>query len=260
MTSLATPTLSPDPASAWRGGSGTPLLFLHGFEGPAATAGFREALAERYSVVAPTHPGYDGSGDLEEIEGVLDLVLQYRQFIEREFEGPVDVLGHSLGGMFAAEIAAICPQVVRRLVLAAPFGLWLDEQPIPDLFVMSPGNLQRALWSDPEGPVAQAALSALGNGRSGPEAIVARAMNLSAAGKFLWPIPDRGLSNRLPFVKAPALVVMGADDGLVPAAYGDAFANLIPQCTVEVIAGAGHLPMLEQPEAFTAAVSAFLAS
>jgi pimeloyl-ACP methyl ester carboxylesterase len=245
---------------AWQGGNGPGLLFLHGFEAHPGDAAFLQRLAGARSVVAPEHPGFGDSTGFEQIDDILDMTLYYRQFIEAACGGAVDIVGHSLGGMFAAEIAAVCPQVVRRLVLVSPFGLWLDDLPIPDLFVMSPGQLQRAMWSDPESHASQQALSNSTNGRSGPAAIVARASNLSAAGKFLWPIPDRGLRKRLPLIKAPTLVIAGAEDGLVPPRYGEEFRSLIPGARAVVMEGAGHMPMLEQPDEFQRLVEDFLGS
>ena len=242
----------------WRSGSGPALVFLHGFDQPLNDQGFLERLASRHTVLAPEHPGFGDSSGFEHVDDILDMVLYYRQFIEDVAGEPVDLIGHSLGGMFAAEFAAICPQWVKRLVLVTPFGLWLDDAPIPDLFVMSPSQLQRSMWNDPESHVAQAALSNSTNGKSGPAAVVARAMNLSAAGKFLWPIPDRGLRKRLPLIKCPTLIITGSSDRLVPTEYGEAFRALIPGARTVVIPAAGHMPMLEQPEFFHRLVDDFL--
>ncbi len=240
-------------------GTGRPLLFLHGFDGHPGDAAFLSRLAAHHRVLVPEHPGYGESTGIEEIDDILDLVLYYRQFVETLELGPLDLVGHSLGGMFAAEIAAICPQLVRRLVLVAPFGLWLDEVQVPDLFVMSPGQLQRATWHEPESHVAQESLSRLAAGKSGPSAVVERAMNLSAAGKFLWPIPDRGLAKRLPLISAPARVIVGSSDRLIDPAYGRAFADRIAGARLHVIPDSGHLPMLEREDEFLAIVEPFLA-
>jgi pimeloyl-ACP methyl ester carboxylesterase len=233
---------------AWEGGNGSPLLFLHGFSGFNDGDSFLQSLAESHAVVAPEHPGYGKSAGIEHIDDIFDLVLYYRTFIEQAGRGPVNLVGHSLGGMFAAEIAALCPQLIERLVLIAPFGLWLDEAPTPDLFVLSPSRLQRSTWHDPESQVAQDFLTRLANSSTngdGIDAIVQRAMNLSTAGKFLWPLPDRGLRKRLPFVRAPTLVLVGESDGLVPPAHGEAFAKLIPNARLSTVPNAGHYPMVE---------------
>lgn len=243
----------------WSAGEGRPLLYLHGFDGHPGDALFLQRLAAGHRVYAPEHPGFGDSTGIEQIDDVLDMVLFYRQLVEALGLQEADVVGHSLGGMFAAEFAAICPQHVRRLVLVAPFGLWLDEAQIPDLFVMSPGQLQRATWHDPESHASQQSLSQSTNGVSGAAAAVRRAGNLSSAGKFLWPIPDRGLQKRLPLIKAPTLVVIGGSDRLIGRAYGEAFAARIPDAKLVTIEEAGHLPMLEQHDAFANAVEPFLA-
>jgi pimeloyl-ACP methyl ester carboxylesterase len=242
----------------WSEGTGSPLLYLHGFEGHPADAPFLHGLARGRRVLAPEHPGFGDSTGIDAVDDVIDMALYYRELVEALDVGPVDVIGHSLGGMFAAEFAALCPQLVRRLVLVAPFGLWLEEAQIPDLFVMSASQLQRATWHNPESDTAQQAMNQNSNGASGIQAIVGRAMNLSTAGKFLWPLPDRGLSKRLRYIKASTLVMLGAADRLITAAYGEAFVSRIPDARLVTVPDAGHAPMLEQPEAFAAAVDGFL--
>lgn len=240
----------------WESGAGRPLLYLHGFEGHPGEAPFLERLAQRWRVIAPEAPGFGESGGIEQIDDILDLALFYRQLVEALELGEVDLIGHSLGGMFAAEFAAICPQHVRRLVLVSPFGLWLEEVEIPDFLAMSAGQLARATWHDPEAVAAQRSAA---NGASPIAAAVRRASNLAAAGKFLWPIPDRGLRKRLPLIGAPTLIVRGASDRLIPAPYGEAFARLIPNARLVVVPDAGHTPQAEQLDAFLAAVEPFLA-
>jgi len=204
----------------WSEGAGPPLLYLHGFDGHPGDAPFLQRLAENRRVIAPEAPGFGLSTGIEEIDGVLELALFYRQLVEALGLGAVDLVGHSLGGMFAAEFAAICPQYVRQLVLVSPFGLWIEEAEIPDFLAMSAGQLARATWHDPESAAAQATQKGSSNGASPVATAVQRASNLSAAGKFLWPIPDRGLRKRLPLIAAPTLVVRGASDKLIPAPYG----------------------------------------
>lgn len=245
--------------NVWSAGSGgTPLLYLHGFDGSVGEPQFLQRLAETRQVTAPEHPGFGTSTGIEQIDDIIDMALYYRQFIETMGFGQVDIVGHSLGGMFAAETAAISPYLVRKLVLVAPFGLWLDETQIPDLFIMSPTALQRNTWHEPESPVAQQVLSNLTAGVSGPAAVVTRAMNLSAAGKFLWPIPDRGLKKRLALIKAPTQVIVGASDKLIDPVYGRAFADRIAGAQVDVVEDAGHLPQFEQEDEFVRLVTKFL--
>ena len=239
-------------------GSGPAMLFLHDVDGHPGESSFLDRWQRTSRVIAPEHPGFGESTGIDEIDDVLDISLYYRELLHEVAGGPADIVGHGLGAMFAAEIAAICPQVVNRLVLVAPFGLWLDDAQVPDMFVMSPSQIQRSSWHEPESEAAQATLTRASDGVNGSAAIVARAMSLSAAGKFLWPIPDRGLRRRLPLVTAPTLVVMGRSDQLVPAPYGPAFRDLIPGAQLVTIEEAGHHPMIEQPEAFDGALAEFL--
>ena len=238
----------------WEGGAGAPLLYLHGFEHHPGDASFLRGLATSRAVRAPECPGYGQSTGFERWRDITDMVLSWRRFIEDWGVGPVDLIGHSLGGMFAAEIAALCPHLVRRLVLVDAYGLWDDNHPMPDPFVMPPAALAAAKWADP----AWAAREPNIFDGTPAEAAIARTGNLAVATKFMWPIAERGLIRRLPFIHAPTLIVHGARDGLVPPAYATAFAAAIPNAQVTEIAAAGHLPMVEAEGIFLEAVTAFL--
>jgi pimeloyl-ACP methyl ester carboxylesterase len=241
----------------WSGGSGAPLLYLHGFEQHPGAASFLARLSRNYEVRAPEHPGFGESAGFENIHDVIDLALYYRRLIESWNKGPVDVVGHSLGGMFAAEVAALSPNVVRRLVLVDAYGLWLDDHPLPDPFALAPKDLERAKWCNPDKAPMPEPSAFDANGDADALAIF-RAQNLGTATKFMWPIPDRGLNRRLPYVQAPTLVVHGEADGLIPLAYAEAFARLIPKARVRAIRNAGHLPMIEAEEEFVSTVNDFL--
>jgi pimeloyl-ACP methyl ester carboxylesterase len=143
-------------------------------------------------------------------------------------------------------------------VLVDAYGLWRVDVPVPDPFAIEAADLGRAKWGA-AGPVAEEPSIVLPEAENPNAAIYDRTRNLAAATKFLWPIPDRGLRRRLPFVKAPTLVVHGAEDGLVPAAYADEFASIIPDARVAIIAGAGHYPMVTHEREFVDAVERFLA-
>lgn len=244
------------PVRSFVGGKGVPLVYLHGFEQHPGAAPFLTRLAETRRVLAPEHPGFGESGGFAELVDILDLALHYRAWLEpvaRE-HGPIDLIGHSLGGMFAAEIAAICPDLVGKLVLVDAYGLWLDDHPQPDPFVMPKDEFDAAKWADP----AQASNET--NSYDGPPKnyVYYRSQNLGAASKFMWPLPDRGLARRLKYVRAPTLVIHGAQDGLVPPVYAQAWADAIQGSKVEILDGAGHLPMVEAETAFVDTVRKFL--
>ncbi|MEE9276959.1 MAG: alpha/beta hydrolase, partial [Dehalococcoidia bacterium] len=228
----------------WSKGQGEPLLYLHGVDGLPDGAPFLNRLAQRRHVYAPEHPGFGRSTGIDRIDDVLDMTLYYRDLIEALGLGSVSVIGHSLGGMFAAELAAICPQVVSRLILVDAFGLWIDEQPIPDFFAMGGRSLRARLWHDPESPLAQAAPAPAANGGSALDQAVTRAGNLGTSGKFLWPLPDRGLRKRLGRISADTLLVWGESDKLIHPDYAAAFQTAIANSRLVLIPAAGHSPML----------------
>jgi len=236
----------------WQAGNGAPLLYLHGFEQHPGPARFLSRLAGTYAVRAPELPGYGESTGFEQFHDITDVILHHRRFLEVWNAGPVHLIGHSLGGMFAAELAALCPHWVRRLILVDAYGLWLDQHPMSDPFVMTAAALDAAKWcgAKPDEPSAFAGTE--------EQAAIVRTGNLATATKFMWPVADRGLVRRLGAIHAPTLVVHGAQDRLVPPAYAHEFARLIPRARVAVIPSAGHLPMIEQEDAFTTAVSGFL--
>jgi pimeloyl-ACP methyl ester carboxylesterase len=238
----------------WSGGKGAPLLYLHGFEQHPGAAPFLVALSERFEVRAPEAPGFGQSTGLEEMHDLLDLSLHNRALVEAWGRRPLDVIGHSLGGMFAAELAVIAPHLVRRLVLVDPFGLWLDDAPLPDPFTQSPDALAKLKWHD----ATNAAKEPTAFDAATDNKATFRTINLSAATKFLWPLPDRGLSRRAKYIAAPTLIIHGESDGLIPVRYAEELAKLIPDAKVRRIRDAGHYPMIEQEAAFLDATLTFL--
>jgi pimeloyl-ACP methyl ester carboxylesterase len=260
MSDITMETVRGNTIRAWNAGGQQDrgLLYLHGFERHPGDAPFLQRLALTHRVIAPEHPGYGYSDGLEGMDHILDLVLHYRQFVELRFDGPVDVVGHSLGGMFAAEFAAVCPQLTNSLTLISPYGIWIDEHPLPDPFVFNDGELQAAKWSDNAGAPESETSLPLPDASDPNAATYDRARNMAAATKFMWPIPDHGLRRRLPLIRARTLIVHGADDGLVPKLYAEEFARLIPGARLTEVESAGHLPMLEREEEFGAVLETFL--
>jgi pimeloyl-ACP methyl ester carboxylesterase len=240
----------------WSGGAGgPPLLYLHGFEQHPGEAPYLQRFAQGRQVLAPEHPGFGGSTGFDRLTDLQDLILYYRALVEAWGKGPVDLVGHCLGGMFAAELAVLAPQLVRRLVLVSPYGLWLDDQPLPDPFLFAPPALAALKWADPANAEKETNAFDPEIGYTPPEF---RTANLTTASKFMWPLPDRGLVRRLPYLGAPTLVIHGEADGLTPPTYQPAWAAAIPHARTAVIPAAGHLPMVEAEAAFFALVDDFL--
>src|SRR5215471_14944505 len=134
------------------------------------------------------------------------------------------LVGHSMSGMIAAEMAAIAPREVARLGLIAPAGLWLDDDPIPDLFSKLPHELPALLFHDPTfGERMMTAGADLDDPKFLEAFIIRNTRQLAMAGKLLFPIPDRGLAERLYRIRAKTMIVWGDSDRLIAPAYGDAF-------------------------------------
>jgi pimeloyl-ACP methyl ester carboxylesterase len=241
------------------GGSGAPLVFFHGAGGLLRDNPFLDALAQRHSVFAPEWPGYGESTGDELLEDMLDFTLHGWDVVDALGLGRPNIIGHSMGGMIAAEMACVAPRDVGKLVLVAPAGLWMDAHPIPDIFAMLPFQIAEALFADPQ--MGQALLTG-GADLSDIEALreyyIASQRRLAMAGKILFPIPNRRLSKRLYRLTAETLLVWGASDKLIIPAYAKHWQKLVPAARVEMIEGAGHMVPYEQPEAFVQAVQKFL--
>lgn len=239
-------------------GSGAPLLYLHGAGGLRGWDPYLADLAKTFTVYAPAHPGFETSTGLEHLDDMLDMVVYYNDLLDALQLPGAHVIGHSMGGMIAAELAALSPHRVRRLVLVNAVGLWLDNHPVADFFAMTPAELGVALWHDPQSAVAQAMMAVPQDEKAQLEAYLARMQHLSAAGKFLWPIPDKGLKKRIHRIQAPTLILWGQSDGLAPVPYAQEFQRLIPGSQVTILQRCGHMPMYEDPAGFGQAVSTFL--
>src|SRR5437764_763725 len=142
------------------GGSGPPVLYLHGVRTVQAWDQFLTSLAERYHVIAPRHPGFGESSGSDQLLDLFDLIYYYLDFLDGEGLRGLPLIGQNLGGMFAAELAAVQPDRFSRLVLISPFGLWNPEHPVADFYSMTPQELAAASYHDAGSPAAQAAAQA----------------------------------------------------------------------------------------------------
>lgn len=239
-------------------GEGSPVLYLHGIW-DGQWNDFTDRLARVHRVMAPAHPGFTGASPGSGLLDVHDLVYYYLDYLDAAGLRDVALVGHSLGGMIAAELAAVQPARFRKLVLISPLGLWNAQDPVLDFFAARPDEVAAAVTVRTEGALVRSfqPLAA-----SGEEELIQltleRARSLASAARFLWPIPNRGLVKRLHRVRAPTLVLWGDRDGISPPSYAERFASLIPGARVQIVQGAAHLLHLDQPETSAAAVSAFL--
>ncbi len=243
------------------GGQGDPLLFLHGVTGLEWTP-FLERLSDGHHVVAPRTPGFGESTGTEKLDDIHDLVFFYLDLLDELGLSGLPLIGHSLGGMFAAELAATQPGRFSHVALASPFGLWDDANPVTDLFSISLPELAQAMYANAKSEAAVAVATApqarmtevdptTDEGRATINYLVERAKSMSTAAKYLWPIPNRGLIKRLHRVRQPALVIWGESDGIVPPLYAEQFAAQMPNATVQIVPEAAHMVVDEQSDHVT---------
>jgi pimeloyl-ACP methyl ester carboxylesterase len=249
-----------EPAAA---GAGKPLVYFHSAGGLLPFEPLLETLAAQgYQVYAPVWPGYGEESGEDRIEDMLDFALHGWDTVDLLglTERPI-LVGHSMGGMIAAEMACLQPQRVERLVLIASAGLWLDEHPIPDLFSMLPFELAQVLFHDPK--MGEAMLTGgvdFNDFEALKDFLVVNARRLGTAAKILFPIPNRRLSKRLYRMTAPTLLVWGKQDKLIPPPYAERFQKLLPHPSrIAWIDQAGHMVPYEQTQAVAEAIVGFLA-
>ena len=243
-------------------GSGEPVLWLHSATGIRDDEPMLDAIAAAgYRVLAPEWPGFGDHQTEGIVEDMLDFALHGWDVVEALGLGDTrpHLVGHSMGGMIAAEMAVLNPRALSSLTLVDSLGLWLQEHPIPDVFAMLPLDLAETLFAD-----ATAGVSFLAGGMDfGVDAalqdfLVSNARRMGTAGKIMFPIPNRRLSKRLYRLTTRTLVLWGASDHLVPPVYGETLASLIGASRLEIIDDAGHMLPYEQPAAAAAAVVAHL--
>jgi pimeloyl-ACP methyl ester carboxylesterase len=243
------------PVQYFEGGEGRPLVFLHGAGGLDLEQKFLNGLARNFHVYAPLLPGYGDSEECAELREMLDFTLHTWDVIAGiGIEDPI-LIGFSMGGMIASEMAAVAPNDVSQLVLIASAGLWLDDHPIPDLFSVMPFELPKYLFHDEAaGAKAIGANIELTDPAFLQTFLVRNARQLGAAGKILFPIPYRGLADRLYRIKAKTLLVWGESDKLVPPIYARAFQSAIPHAELVLIPEAGHMVAYEKTAEVLAAI------
>jgi len=223
------------------------MLLLHGAGGSVARAPFFGRLAERFDIFAPTHPGFAGSPMPDHFDNADDLAYVYLDLLDKYDLRDVVVMGFSFGGWVAAEIATKSTARMSKLILVDAVGIKVSGptvRDIADIYAMAPIEANRLLYHD-QSKVPD--LSGLPD-----EEFTAIAKNREALTVYGWEpyLHNPKLPRRLHRVAVPTLVLWGADDRLVSADYGRKYAALIPGARFAAIPACGHLPQVEQPEAF----------
>ena len=242
-----------------RRGEGPAVLYLHSATGETWWTDLDEALASSgFEVVHPAHPGYESSEGLAEIDDIHDLAFHTLDLLDALGLERAHIVGSSVGGWLAAELAVYAPERVTRLVLADPAGL---APPAADMWALRPPQLADLLFADQEHWMAQL-MRAIDLETSIPpaEILVPLLQSMEAAARIGWNphLYDPKLAGRLHRVRAPTLVVWGEQDGFIPPDTAERWGELVRGSRIETIPGCGHLPVLERPGELATKVLAFL--
>ena len=245
------------PTRVWRRGSGPKIGFLAGYGGLPRWIPFLDRLAETRTVIVPSLPGFPG-GDRGHsvLDSHLDWLLAVRDLIDRADLAGADLVGSSVGGSFAAEMAAVWPDKVKRLALIAPFGLFDAQTPATDPWAQKQDDVAGLMTARPE---IYQALKQIPPGANSIEWPIEQTRAAEAAARIFWPLGNTRLERRLPLIKAPTLILWGAEDRLLPKSYAGVVVGAIgAKAQSRIIAGAGHLAELDKPDDVAAAIVNFM--
>ena len=257
MTEPLTRTIHwrPDlPITLTESGSGRIVLLLHGGGGPFTVQSIATHLSQTMHVLLPTHPGWNGTERPEWLSTVPELARVYLQLLTSQGYQDVLVIGSSMGGWLACEMALQDDRhLLTGLALLDSAGAGIEGQPIRDFYSLTPREVAEYSYHDPDRFYIDPATLP-------PEQVARQRANVatmrSLAGETMY---DPTLLARLGQVQLPTLVLWGDSDRLFTPAYGQALAAAIPQARFTLITNAGHLPHFEQPQATFDALDAFAA-
>jgi pimeloyl-ACP methyl ester carboxylesterase len=243
------------PVNLLRAGSGPPLVYLHGAGAGGRWLGFEQKLAEGFDVIAPTHPGHAGAPAAEWVEHISDLAFHYLDLMDTLGLPRVHLVGASLGGWIAAEIATMASHRLASLVLIDPVGIKVEGWIYPFLFGMELMDVVGTIFHNP------VAAMALAPADMSLDTIVEMYRQSTAVARVAWNpyLYDPLLRRRLARITTPTLLAWGAHDRLAPMVCAEAWRKQIPGATLRVFDDSGHVPHIEEPDAVAAAVAEFCA-
>ena len=237
-----------------RGGKGEPLLFLHGADGLMEWPSILDALAQSFEVIVPDLPGFGQTPNPDFVDDISDVAYWGLDLLEVLKLGKARIMGHSLGGWAALEMAVRSQEQIHSLSLMAPAGIHLKGVPKADIYMIDPDEQARLAYAD-------AALGAAAAERALAGKYLGEAIsNRIASARLGWSprLYNPRLERWLHRIHVPTLVCWGDSDRIIPTAYADAFCGFIPSAQKLLVPSAGHLPHVEQQEKVLAALRDFL--
>jgi pimeloyl-ACP methyl ester carboxylesterase len=245
------------PTVLMHSGEGPPFVYLHSTLGESFMwLPFYQALSKKFRVLVPTHPGFGLSGGFDQIDSVEDMVFHYVEMFDALGLEEVILGGVSLGGWIAAEFAVRWPERVKKLWIADAPGLWVEEEPLPDLFriMMDRQKLREMLFHDPQGAMATLVI----RDETDEQGMLLAYQSMTVLARLIWERPyNPKLAQRLHRIQCPTLLLWGDHDRLIPPSYGEAYRKLIPGAEMKLIKDCGHLPMFEKEAEFVETLMRF---
>jgi pimeloyl-ACP methyl ester carboxylesterase len=241
-----------------KGGSGKPLLVLHEELGYPGWMKWNAALSERHTILTPLYPGFGRTPRAEWVANIRDLASLLARYLREQNLAPIDVIGFSLGGWIAAELAASDPNLFSKIVLVAPVGIRPPEGVIMDLFTVPALVYLRESVRDAANT---AEYGALYDGGVSPEQYEAFEDARAETARLAWQpyMFNPSLPNLLEgTAKAPTLLVWGREDKVVPISAAAVYQKAIKNSRLLTIDGAGHRPEIEKSDQFIKEVQNFL--
>jgi pimeloyl-ACP methyl ester carboxylesterase len=238
-----------------REGSGAPLLFLHSAGGFPIWTPFFDKLAAKYDVIIPEHPGFGDTPTPTWIRNIGDMAMYYLDFLDGLGAGKVHLVGHSLGGWTAAELAIRNCTQVNDLTLIAPAGLRVKGAPSGDNFIWSAEESVRNMFHNQK--IADAILAITPSDEDNDRALANRFMAARLGWEPRW--HDPALERWLHRISVPTQIIWGANDKLFPSVYSGPWKQGIAGSKLEIIPECGHAVTADKGDACAATILSFLA-
>lgn len=237
-----------------------PFVYLHSTLGESMLwLPFYQTWSKHFHVLVPTHPGFGKSGGFDQIDTIEDMAFHYAELFDALGWQEVILGGVSLGGWIAAEFAVRWPDRVKKLWIADAPGLWVDEEPLPDLFriMQDLAKTRELLFHDPTSFIARMVIP----DKVDEEKQMVGYQSMTVLARLVWERPyNPKLAARLHRVHCPTLLVWGDHDKLVPPSYGEAYHHSLPHAELKLIRDCGHMPMFEKEQEFVEAITKFCQS
>ncbi len=251
-----TVTVNAHAARVWSKGAGRPLGFLPGIGGLPKWTPMLDALAEHRQVIAPSLPGFPGAAGHDDLDTLFDWLLATRDLLVAAGLDGADLVAVSVSGALAADAAGVWSNLIGKLALIAPFGLFDPAEPALDVWALRPGHLAGYMCRDAE---TYKAFVEQPDDAEPIEWKVEQMRAQEASARYLFPTGNTGLSHRLARIRNPLLLLRGDSDRVMPASYLERFkAGVSGPASLVSIAGAGHLADLDQPQAVASTLLEFL--